>query len=138
MSIGRNYEPPVLIPAAKIIRQERPTMVKQQHSAQHIALALIADKVRTGLRIPNCDTKMVIVETPIVRNPGLRSGEHKNPRLSITTDFIAGKCRPTFRAIQHHTGQNPFHRAAFGNHAGGVQDIDGRMLIASHIAERDT
>lgn len=97
--------PPALIVPAMIIRQQLATMMKQQHAAQHVTAALIADDIWTSPLITNGNTEMMTVEAPIVRYPRLRPGKHKNPRLSIATDFIAGESRPTFRAIQHDTGR---------------------------------
>ena len=138
MRIRRHYYPPALIVPAMIIRQQRATMIKQQHAAQHVTVALIADDIWTSPLISNGNAKMMIIKAPVVRHTRLRPGKHKNPRLSIAPDFITGEGRPTFRAIQHDTGQNPFHRATVGNHAGAIQNVDGRMLIAPHITKCDS
>ena len=103
MRIGRYHDPPVQIIPAMIIRQQGASMMKQQHAAQHVPLTLIADDIGASPCITDSNAKMMIVEAPIVRNPRLSSGKHKNPRLSIVAHFIAGKGRPTFRAIQHNT-----------------------------------
>lgn len=127
----------MLIIAADVVDQQSLSMMKEQHTAEHIGLTVVADDFRMAAWIANRNSEVVILDATIVRHSRTRAREHENARFTVATDFIVAKCRLTLRAIQYDAGKNAFHRPALRNEAAGIQDVDGRMLITADIPKRD-
>ena len=65
----------MLILTAHIVHQDGPGMVKEQHTAEHVIPAGIPDQIRTGIRIPCGDSKVMIRVTRVLGDVGARPGE---------------------------------------------------------------
>ena len=114
----------MLIVPADIIHNQRFGVLEQENAAQHILFTQIPHQFRTTARIPDRDAKMVILDTAIIGHSGLSSGKHENTRLPIAAYFVVDECDPTFRPIQHHARQDPFHRSALRDAACGVEYVE--------------
>ena len=137
MRIGRHENPPVLIVPTNIIDNHPFGVLEQEHAAQHVLFTEVPHQFRTAARIPNRDTKMVILNTAIIGHSRLSTGKHENPGLPIATHLVVRECDPAFGSVQHHSRQDAFHRSALRDDAGGVEYVERRMLIAADITERD-
>src|SRR3989454_12447409 len=80
---------------------------------------------------------MVVRETPVLLNVGAGSGEHKDAGLAVVADLIVDYGGPAVGPVHDDPRQDAFGRATRADGAGGVQDVDGGVLIAADVAKGD-
>jgi hypothetical protein len=92
-----------IIPA-RIVQQHRFGMVKEKHAAEHIVVAEVADKIRSGTGVACGDPEVMVGITHILSQVRLRAGESKNTRLSIRAYLVLDQRWTTLCAIDDDPG----------------------------------
>ncbi len=138
MRVRRDENAPMLVAPADVVHDQARAVMEQQNAAEHVGLAPVAHEFRPTALIADGNSEVVIVETAIVRDAGLRTGKDEDAGLSVSAHFVLDECRTAFRAVEHDTGQNPVDRPALSNDARGIEHIHRGVLIAADIAESDT
>ena len=91
--------------------------------------------VRTG--IARGKPEVMVCEAQVLRDIGTSLGEHKNAGFAVVADFIVDQRGPGKGSVDDHAGENAFGRAASADGAGGVQDVQNRILVAADVAKGD-
>ena len=120
-----------------ILQDQRLGPMEQEHAAEHVVTADILEKIRSRPVVPNRQAEMVIVETDVPGQVGLRAGKTENARFAIPAHLIVYKGRPAVRAIDDNAREQSFGGPALRNRAGGIKNIDRGVLVASDVTERD-
>ena len=127
----------MLVVAADILQHQRFGMVKHQDAAQHVVVAGVAHEVGVRTGIARGKPEVMVCETPVLRDVWTGLGEHENTGLAIVADLVVDQRGPAERAVDNHAGENAFGRAAPADGAGGVQDVQHRILVAADIPKGD-
>ncbi len=135
--VGGHHESPMAIVVTFILQDQCLGPVKQEYAAEHIVMADIFEKIRSRSVIPNRQAEMMIVETYVPGQVGLRAGKTENAGFTISAYLIIDKGWPAVRAINDNSGEQAFGGPALRNRAGGIKNIDRRVLVASDVTERD-
>ena len=69
----------MLVVSTDIIHDPSFTMVKQQHTAQHISFTAIPDHFWSAARVANRDPEMVIIDAMVIGYSRLCAGKDENP-----------------------------------------------------------
>ena len=131
-------DPPVPVIAADIFHQQGFGVMKQQHAAQPILGASIANQFGMASGIANRNSEMMVGATHVVRHPGLRAGKDKDAGFAISAHFVFDEYGPAFWSIHHHAGENALCGSALCHGTGGVENVHGRVLVATDIAKRQS
>lgn len=138
LRIGRHHHTPLIIPPAVIVEQQPSGLREKQDAAEHVPFTDISDEFRLARLVTNRDPKVMILKTLIGHHAWLGAREHKDPGFSIEADFVLRKDDAALRAVQQDARQHAFPRPAIADDTGGIQSIDGSMLITAHVPKRDT
>jgi hypothetical protein len=87
-----------------IVQQHCFGMIEEQHAAEHIVAAEVADEIRPRTGVTRGDAEVMVGITGILRELRLRPGESKNSRLSVIADLILDQRRTTLCTIDHDPG----------------------------------
>ena len=112
--------------------------MKQEHTAEHIMMADVLEKIGSSAIIPDRQAKMVIGKTDVFGQIGLCPGKTENTRFAILAYLVVDKGRPAIRTIQHDAREETFRGPALRNRAGGIKDVDRGMLVAADVTKRHT
>jgi len=120
-----------------VLQDQRLGPMEQEDATEPVVTADIFEQIRSRSVVPNGQAEMVIVETHVPGQIGLRPGKTENAGFTILAHLIVQKGRPAIRTINDDPREQAFGCPALRNGTGGIKNIDRGMLVASDVTERD-